>query len=73
MLFISLVLIIIGAVFLLKNLGYLSVGVWSIIWPLLIVVIGVYLLTIARNFHRFIDRIWKFIEKVEDKMLHPLD
>jgi len=37
---IGLILIIIGAVFLLQNLGYISEGAWSIIWPAILIVIG---------------------------------
>jgi len=34
------ILIIIGSVFLLQNLGYISEGAWSIIWPAVLIVIG---------------------------------
>ena len=34
------ILIIIGTVFLLQNLGYISEGAWSIIWPAVLIVIG---------------------------------
>jgi len=34
------ILIIIGVVFLLENLGILSGGVWDIIWPLLLILLG---------------------------------
>lgn len=37
---IGLILIIIGVVFLLQNLGYISEGAWSIIWPAILIVIG---------------------------------
>jgi len=37
---IGLILIIIGAVFLLQNLGYISGGTWNIIWPAILIVIG---------------------------------
>ena len=38
--FFSLILIVTGIVFLLKNLGYISGTVWSIIWPVILIVIG---------------------------------
>jgi len=38
--FFGLVLIVIGVVFLLQNLGYLSSDAWKIIWPIIIIVIG---------------------------------
>ena len=34
-------LIIIGSVFLLKNLGYISVSMWGIIWPVFFIVFGI--------------------------------
>lgn len=34
-------IILIGLVFLLQNLGYLSSGVWEIVWPSLLILIGV--------------------------------
>ena len=41
----GLILIIIGVVFLLQNLGYISEGAWSIIWPVILVVIGLGILS----------------------------
>ncbi len=38
--FLGLILSITGVVFLLKNLGYISGAAWSIIWPVILVVIG---------------------------------
>ncbi len=38
--FLGLILIVIGLVFLLKNLGYISEPAWSIIWPVILIVIG---------------------------------
>ena len=38
--FLGLILLIIGVVFLLKNLGYISEPTWSIIWPAILIVIG---------------------------------
>jgi len=34
-------LIIIGAIFLFKNLGFISAGVWDILWPILLIIIGI--------------------------------
>ena len=44
---ISLILIIIGGAFLLKNLGYISGGAWGIIWPAFLIVFG--LVTLLRK------------------------
>lgn len=37
---VGLILIIIGGVFLLQNLGYISAGAWSVIWPAILIAIG---------------------------------
>jgi len=34
-------LIIIGVIFLLKNLGFISVGVWEILWPIFLITLGI--------------------------------
>ena len=39
--FLGIILIVIGLAYLAENLGFLPVGVWQIVWPLLIVVIGI--------------------------------
>jgi len=41
---IGIIIIIIGVAFLLKNLGVISIAVWNIIWPCILIVIGVRLL-----------------------------
>jgi len=38
--FIGLTLIVIGAIFLLQNLGYLTSDAWDVIWPLLLIILG---------------------------------
>ena len=40
----GLILIIIGLVFLLQNLGYISGAAWSIIWPAILIMIGLWIL-----------------------------
>ena len=39
--FVGLILLIIGVIFLLRNLGYITEPVWSVIWPAILIVIGV--------------------------------
>lgn len=34
-------LIILGAIFLLKNLGFLSMVNWEIVWPIAVIAIGI--------------------------------
>lgn len=38
-------IIILGVIILLKNLGIITTGVWSVLWPLLLIMLGVSLLT----------------------------
>jgi len=47
--FLGLILLISGVVFLLQNLGYISEGAWSIIWPATLIVIGLGLILKRRN------------------------
>ena len=48
----GLIFIIIGIVFLLQRLGYISEGVWGIIWPAILIVIGLGLI-LKRRDHGF--------------------
>lgn len=41
---IGLILVVIGAAFLLKNLGILDAAMWNIIWPALLIVVGIRLI-----------------------------
>ncbi len=38
--FVGVILIVIGAIFLLQNLGFLTSNAWEIIWPLLLIILG---------------------------------
>jgi len=40
----GLLLILLGVVFLLKNLGIITGDVWNIIWPSILIIFGLYLL-----------------------------
>lgn len=61
---IAYILIIIGAIFFLKNIGLIAVS-WSVIWPLIIVALGIYIAMKARGALAWRDRIW---EKVSRKL-----
>lgn len=43
----GLVLVVIGAVFFLQYLGYVPENTWGLIWPLIVVVIGIAILAKA--------------------------
>lgn len=36
----GIIIIVVGVVFLLQNLGYITGSIWGIIWPLLIMAVG---------------------------------
>jgi len=73
MVFVSFVLIIIGVVFLLKNLGLIDASAWSVIWPLLIVVLGIKMSLLAFRFHRFMVSVREFMEKMEGRLRRPFE
>lgn len=38
--FLGLVVFVVGVVFLLQNLGYISGSVWGFVWPIIIIAVG---------------------------------
>lgn len=40
----GILVLVIGAVFLLQNLGLVAQNAWSIIWPILLIAIGLYMM-----------------------------
>ena len=38
--FVGALILIVGIVFLMQNLGYISGNVWQVIWPLIVIVAG---------------------------------
>jgi len=66
----GLILIIIGLVFLLQNLGYIFEGAWSIIWPAILIIIGLGLILKQRGHGFFWEERFgwrkKEIKKEED-------
>ena len=49
--FFALLLILLGLIYLLKNLGFLVGSIWAIVWPSLLILIGIYLIIKGRK-HR---------------------
>ena len=47
----GIVLIVVGVVFLLQNLGFVTGAVWNIIWPVFIILIGISM--VIKNGDRF--------------------
>ncbi|MEW6456291.1 MAG: DUF5668 domain-containing protein [Acidobacteriota bacterium] len=59
-------LVIIGAVFLLQNLGYISGSAWKIIWPLILIALGLSILFRRRHFWWCYPPDWWKKEKKND-------
>ena len=56
--FFALFFIILGVVFLLKNLGIISAGTWGIIWPSVLILFGVWLAWKKYEWKKWRERIW---------------
>ena len=58
--FIGIIVVLAGILFLLQNLGIITGSVWGILWPLLVIVIGLGILFGRRNrfwhHHRWDDQ-----------------
>jgi hypothetical protein len=61
--FLGLILILIGGLFLLRNLGLLPVGIWEVLWPSLLILLGIYLIFLTQRFQIFWKRFWNGIWK----------
>ncbi|MDD2909408.1 MAG: DUF5668 domain-containing protein [Candidatus Pacebacteria bacterium] len=59
--FIGFSILIIGVILLLKNLGFISINAWSIIWPCIIITFGLSLI-----FKPFVICRWKWFKKRDD-------
>jgi len=60
--FISILLITVGVVFLLKNLGIITGSAWGVIWPLGLIAIGVYFILKRHHWKRIQDKVWRKFE-----------
>ena len=60
-LFLSLILILIGTLFLLRNLGLLPVEIWPVLWPSLLILLGIYLIFLYQRVRTFWIRFWRGI------------
>ncbi|MEK7159183.1 MAG: DUF5668 domain-containing protein [Patescibacteria group bacterium] len=59
---IAVVLVIIGVAFFLKNTGLIEVS-WSVVWPLILIGVGVYAAIVSRRVVSWWDKIWDKISK----------
>jgi hypothetical protein len=58
MIFFGTLIIVVGVFFLLRNLGIISAELWDILWPTVLIIIGVKLLLGPRRWHH----LWKQFE-----------
>lgn len=56
------ILIIVGILFFLKNTGIVMLS-WSVIWPLLLIGLGVYIGLTSRRLSEWWRKIWEKISK----------
>lgn len=59
---IAYILIIIGVLFFLKNAGIVAWS-WSVIWPLLLVGLGIYVAFVSRRIAGWWNKIWEKVSK----------
>jgi len=69
---IGLFLVGMGILFILKNVGVIPVIVWGILWPSVLIIVGLYLFLKVIHFYRFVNKMWEIADKVEEKIVHPL-
>lgn len=56
------IFIIVGVLFFLKNAGIVAWN-WSVIWPLLLIALGVYMAWAWKRVAAWLQQIWKKISK----------
>jgi len=56
------IFIIIGALFFLKNTG-IVVWSWSLVWPLLLIGLGIYVAFVSRKVGSWMRQLWNKISK----------
>ncbi|MCK4520384.1 hypothetical protein KAT95_00765 [Candidatus Parcubacteria bacterium] len=63
----ALIFILLGVIFLAKNLGIITTQTWGITWPCILILIGVWLLIMKYEWrirkNKFLEKVWRIIEK----------
>ena len=64
----ALIIILLGVVFLLRNLGVITTHIWSVLWPSIIILVGFWLLYKRYEWHikknKWVEKVWKIIGKI---------
>ena len=58
----GILLLVVGGVFFLKNLGLITLGAWQVIWPIFLIAIGAYILYKRHRIMVWKERIWRKLE-----------
>ena len=63
--FFALIFIILGILFLLKNLGIITIRLWGIIWPCILILFGLWIILLRYEWRlrksKIARKIWEFI------------
>jgi uncharacterized membrane protein len=65
--FVGLIIIVIGLVLLMQNMGFVGPEIWNVIWPSLIILFGISLLMKRRRSEDHWDKIKKHFEEKSKK------
>lgn len=60
--FLPSIFILLGIIFLLKNLGIITASTWSVVWPLILILIGIYIFWKRYEWGKWRERIWRKLE-----------
>lgn len=60
--FIGILLVIVGLVFLLKNVGLIAESVWGILWPSVVIALGLYSILKMHRCRMFWGKVWKKLD-----------
>ncbi len=59
---IAFTLVTIGVIFFLKNVGLITIS-WSLVWPLILIGLGVYIAVVSHNLSQGWSKLWNKIVK----------
>ncbi len=66
--FFGFIILIIGLIFLLKNLGFIGNDVWPIIWPSLVIAVGLSILLKRRKHEKKWEKFGDYMHKFGEEM-----
>jgi len=69
----GLFVILIGFVFLLKNLGIITGSIWGIIWPSVLIIFGAYLVFKTHRLKLFCRRVQSKVDRLRGRIASKSD